>query len=81
MMEQLAERRMAREEEATSVTGSHPNVNLPMSSHISHQNNHPIPPQDYEDEEEEDEEEDEYDEYEDDDEEEEPVSANPFDTK
>ena len=72
MMEQLAERRMQREEEASAGGSGHLNLTMPMSSHGSHPNNHP--PQHQEDEDdEEDEEDEEYDEYDEDEEEDEPV--------
>ncbi|KAF8444219.1 hypothetical protein BGX38DRAFT_1198635 [Terfezia claveryi] len=70
MMEQLAERRMQREEEASAGGSGHLNLTMPMSSHGSHPNNHPPQPQEYEDDEEDEEDEDEYD-YEEDEEEDE----------
>lgn len=73
MMEQLAERRMQREEEATAVASGHLNMTMPLSSHGLHANNHAPQAQDYEDDEEEEEEEEEY-EYEEDEEEDEGVS-------
>lgn len=66
MMEQLAERRMQREEEASAVASGHLNMTMPLSSHGSHPNNHPQQSQEYEDEDEE--EDDEEYEYEDEDE-------------
>lgn len=69
MMEQLAERRMQREEEAAS---GHLNLAMPMSSHGAHPSNHPPQSQEYEDDEEDEEDEDDYeDDY--DEEEDEPV--------
>jgi hypothetical protein len=66
MMEQLAERRMAREEEASSANGT---VQRDANLHQHHVHNH-SQPSDYDDEDDE-YEEDEDDEYEDDEEEEE----------
>lgn len=72
MMEQLAERRMQREEEANAVATGHSSMNMSVGqNHIGHTHSQPV---EYDDEEEEDEEE--YDEeegYDDDDEEDEPV--------
>jgi len=72
MMEQLAERRMQREEEASAAASGHPNLTMPMSSHGLHPNNHPPQPQEYEDDEEDEEDEEDY-EYEDEEEEDETV--------
>lgn len=74
MMEQLAERRMQREEEATAVASGHPNMTMPLSSHGLHTNNHAPQAQDYEDDEEDEEEEEEY-EYEEEEEDDEGVSV------
>lgn len=75
MMEQLAERRMAREEDAkenyTPNTYTHPNALPPHSHHAHH--NHPPPPEDEEDYDDEEEEEDDYDSQEEDYDEEEMV--------
>lgn len=63
MMEQLAERRMAREEDAREQF-SNSNYNQPLNTMIpshTHPHNHPMPPDDEDGEEEEEEEEEEYD--------------------
>ena len=59
MMEQLAKKRMKREEEPTA--SGHLNMTMPISSHAPHPNNHPPQPQEYEDEEEDDDDEEDYD--------------------
>lgn len=73
MMEQLAERRMQREEEANAVATGHSPLNMSVGqNHIGHTHSQPA---EYDDEEEEDEEYDEEEEYEDD-EDDEPVGHN-----
>lgn len=73
MMEQLAERRMQREEEANAVATGHSSLNMSVGqNHIGHTHTRP---QEYEDDEEYDEDEEDEEEY-DDDEEDEPVGYN-----
>jgi hypothetical protein len=67
MMEQLAERRMQREEEANAVASGHSMGMSVGQNHISHTHGQP---QDYEDDEEYEEEEEEEEEYDEDDEDE-----------
>ncbi|KAF8460357.1 salt tolerance down-regulator-domain-containing protein [Kalaharituber pfeilii] len=70
MMEQLAERRMQREEEASAAASGHLNMTMSMSAHGQHPNNHPPQPE-FEDEEEEEEDEEDYENYDDEEEEDE----------